>query len=383
MRFPFRLFAAGTAVAAALGLSACDSVSSSTLTGATQGWSASAYSTNLKGICPSKVAIQTNWWPEPDHALFYQLIGPHGTIDTSNNSYSGPLGDTGVQAEILAGGPAVGFQTVTSQLYTNDSILLGLVGTDEAIGSSASQPTTAVLAWYEKNPQIFFWGNSSWNFTDVAAIGKAGVKVLAFNGATYLNVFEGEGLLKKAQVDTSYSGNPAQFVAAGGDVVSQGFITSEPYVYAHDVKAWGKPVKYLLVNDEYPVYQNAVVIRSGALAANRACLAKLVPLLQRAAVDYLRDPAPINQAIYSFATKLKGGPQLSLAGSAAADHLLTSLGIAGNGPDGVFGSFDPARVQTLINQLKGVSAAQGKPVKAGLTPADLVTNQFLDQKVKL
>jgi len=287
-----------------------------------------------------------------------------------------------VQAEILAGGPAVGYQTVTSQLYENDSILLGFVGTDEAIGNSAKHPTTAVLAWYEKNPQIFFWGNPKWNFSSVAAIGKSGATVLAYNGATYLSVFEGEGLLKKSQVDTSYTGNPARFVAANGDLVSQGFVTSEPYVYAHDVQAWDKPVKYLLVNNEYPVYQNAVVIRSDKLAANRACLTKLVPLLQKAAVDYLKNPTPINTAIFNFATKLKGGPQLSLAGSAAADHLLTSLGIVGNRPDGVFGSFDTARVQTLISKLKGIFAAQGQPVKAGLTPADIVTNQFLDPSVK-
>ena len=56
------------------------------------------------GCAPTTVVFQTNWWPQPDHALAYQLIGPDGEVDTSTNSYSGPLGSTGVDLEIRAGG---------------------------------------------------------------------------------------------------------------------------------------------------------------------------------------------------------------------------------------------------------------------------------------
>src|SRR5437868_3606260 len=119
---------------------------------------APAAAASLKGVCPDNVVFQTNWWPEPDHGFLYQLIGPNGRIDTNKNTYSGPLGTTGVNAEIRAGGPAIGFQLVAAQMYQDDSILLGMMGTDEQIGSSANQPTRAVFAWYEKNPQIFFWG---------------------------------------------------------------------------------------------------------------------------------------------------------------------------------------------------------------------------------
>src|SRR5579859_5679156 len=163
---------------------------------------------SLKGICPDNIVLQTNWWPEPDHGLFYQLIGPNGQIDTNKNTYSGPLGSTGVNVEVRAGGPAIGFQTVTAQEYQDDSILLGMGGTDEQIGLSANQPTTAVLAWYDKNPQIFFWGNPAWDFKSVADIKANGATVLAFSAAAYLDVLEGKGVLDKAQVDTSYTGDP-------------------------------------------------------------------------------------------------------------------------------------------------------------------------------
>src|SRR5439155_18385193 len=162
---------------------------------------APAAAASLKGVCPDTIVFQTNWWPEPDHGLMYQLVGPNGTMDTNKNTYSGPLGTTGVNVEIRAGGPAIGFQLVTAQMYQDDSILLGMVGTDEQIGASANQPSVAVLAWYAKNPQIFFWGNPAWNFSTVSEIGKNGATVLAFSGAAYLDVMQGKGALTKEQVD--------------------------------------------------------------------------------------------------------------------------------------------------------------------------------------
>ena len=48
--------------------------------------------------------------------------------------------DTGVKIEVRVGGPAIGFQQVTAQLYTDDSILLGYVSNDEAVQNSADKP---------------------------------------------------------------------------------------------------------------------------------------------------------------------------------------------------------------------------------------------------
>ncbi|TME38872.1 MAG: hypothetical protein E6I75_06375 [Chloroflexi bacterium] len=344
---------------------------------------APAAAASLKGVCPDTIVFQTNWWPEPDHGLMYQLVGPNGTMDTNKNTYSGPLGTTGVSVEIRAGGPAIGFQLVTAQMYQDDSILLGMLGTDEQIGSSDKQPTTAVLAWYEKNPQIFFWGNPDWNFTSVADIGKNGATVLAFSGAPYLDVMEGKGLLNKSQVDTSYTGDPARFVASDGNIVSQGFVTAEPYIYEHEVNGWMKPVKFLLLDKEVPIYQDTLAIRADKLESNRACLQRLIPLLQRAAVDYVKNPGAVNQVLVDYTAKIKGGTQISTAGAADAVQKMTSLGVVSNGTDGVYGSYDTARVQALITDYSPVFASQGKTPKANLQPSDIFTNEFLDKSIKL
>ena len=338
---------------------------------------------SLKGVCPDNVVVQTNWWPEPDHGFLYQLIGPNGTIDTDKNTYSGPLGNTGVNLEVRAGGPAIGFQQVTAQMYTDDSILLGMAGTDEQIQNSAAQPTTAVFAWYAKNPQIFFWGNPDWDFQSVSDIGKNGATVLAYSPATYVDVLVAKGALNKNQVDESYTGDPSRFVASDGNIVSQGFVTAEPYTYENEVQGWNKPVKLLLLDKEVPIYQDDMAIRTDKLDANRACLQKLIPLMQQSSIDYIKNPVPINTMIVDYTSKIKGGTQVSAAGAADAVQKMLTYGIVGNGTDGVYGSYDAAQVQQLINDFGPVFVQRGKPPKSGLEPSDIYTNEFLDKNIHL
>jgi hypothetical protein len=57
------------------------------------------------------------------------------------------------------------------------------------------------------------------------------------------------------------------------------------------------------------------------------------------------------------------------------------LGLVGNGNDGTHGNFDVDRVQTLIDQTTPIFTEQGTPPKAGLTPADLVTNDYIDTSI--
>ncbi len=327
--------------------------------------------------------MQTNWWPESEHGFTYELLGPNPTIDAKHNKVTGQLRNTGVKLEIRSGGPATGFQQVSSQLYQDDSITLGYVGTDEAIQDSKKQPTTAVLSDLDVNPQVFLWGDPSWDFKSVADIGKANAKVLAFDGATYLDLFTEEGLLKKSQIDTSYNGSPDRFVTADGKIVEQGFVTSEPYRLEHDVKQWGKPVKYLLVK-EYPVYQSALAVRSDKLSSLTPCLQKLIPIFQQGLKDYVSDPGPVNQLLLQVVGKFStSGFTLSPGLLADAAQKEKDLKLIANGTDGVLGSFDSSRVQKLITDLTPVLGKKGTPPKSGLTSADIATNQFLDKSISL
>jgi hypothetical protein len=166
-------------------------------------------------------------------------------------------------------------------------------------------------------------------------------------------------------------------------IVSQGFVTAEPYIYENEVNGWKKPVKFLLLDKEVPVYQNTLAIRRDKLEANRACLQRLIPLLQRSSIDYVKAPGPVNNVLVDFTSKIKGGTQITLPGAADAVQKMITLGIVGNGTDGVFGSYDTAQVQSLITDYVPVFTSRGKVPKAGLQPSDIFTNEFLDKSIKL
>src|SRR4029453_4740911 len=83
---------------------------------------------------------------------------------------SGPLvasgKDTGVRLQIRAGGPAIGSQQVSAQMFADPSITLGLVNSDELIQQSQAHPLLGVVAPLELDPQIIMWdprAHPDWN----------------------------------------------------------------------------------------------------------------------------------------------------------------------------------------------------------------------------
>src|SRR6266540_6476437 len=116
---------------------------------------------DLKGVCPSTVVVQTGWYPQVERGAVYSLVGSDRKIDAQKKRVTGSLvaegRDTGVDIEVRAGGPAIGFQAVTAQMYLDKSITLGDVPTDESMQNSLRQPTLAVVAPLEIDPLGVLW----------------------------------------------------------------------------------------------------------------------------------------------------------------------------------------------------------------------------------
>jgi len=116
---------------------------------------------NLRGVCPATVVVQSSWFPQAEHGALYQLLGKGYSIDAKHKSVTGPLVassvDTGVRLQIRAGGPAIGFQQVSAQLYADRSITLGMLNTDELIGQSATTAVLGVVAPLDLDPQVILW----------------------------------------------------------------------------------------------------------------------------------------------------------------------------------------------------------------------------------
>jgi hypothetical protein len=393
--------AATAAIGAVLAItaSACSSSGSgspaaSTTAGSTTGGSSTSAipaADNLKAAgCPSTIVIQTDWNPEAEHGGQYELLGPNPTINAGAKEVTGELVahggvDTGVQVQIRAGGPAIGYQDVSTQMYKDPSITLGYVGTDEQISLSATQPTVAVLAGLEISPQIIEWSPAAHpTWKTIQDIGKTSTPVLYFQGASYMDYLLGKGILKKSQVNGSYDGTPTVFVASGGQDAVQGFATAEPYIWSHDVRTWDKPLKYELIADTgFNFYQQALAVRKSQLGPLTPCLKKLVPIMQQAIVDYMGNPAPTIGLILKLVTAYNNGWTYTQGTGDYAVATMKKLGIIGDAPDGTLGDFTTSRVQQLINILVPIYSKQGKQTLTGLKPADIVTNQFVDPAISV
>lgn len=292
-----------------------------------------------------------------------------------------------MKVSIRSGGPAIGYQTVSSQMYKDKDITLGYVTTDEAVQLSNSLPTTAVFAENDISPQMIMWDPKT--YPDVktvkdlgAALQKDGGVVRYFNGAAYMSYLQGAGILPESVTDGSYDGTPAKFVTAKGKDGQQGFATAEPYIYEHEVSAWGKPVKFQLVNDTgYPIYPESVSVRSGDLEKLTPCLKKLVPVLQQADVDYIHNPSETNKLIVQLVNSYNNGWVYDEQVADFGVSQMKKLKIASNGDNGYVGDFDESRVQKVIDITTPIFTKSGSAPKAGLKATDLYTNEFLDKSI--
>jgi len=153
---------------------------------AARGAAASGAALNLRGVCPATVVVQSSWSPQAEHGVVYQLLGKGYTSDPGLKSVTGPLVasgvDTGVRLEIRAGGPAIGFQLTSAQMYADPSITIGMLNTDELVQQSKNKPVLGVVAPLDLDPQVIMWdpaAHPGWN--TISDIGQY-VASCAFNG---------------------------------------------------------------------------------------------------------------------------------------------------------------------------------------------------------
>ncbi|ARJ05903.1 nitrate ABC transporter substrate-binding protein [Cnuibacter physcomitrellae] len=381
------ILAAGLTVVSAAALTACSSGSSAS-TGSSSDLTVGSIDLAAAG-CPSTIVMQTDWNPEAEHGHWYQMVGANPTIDSQNKTVTGPLmagGEyTGVDIQIRAGGPAIGFQTVSSQMYTDDDIMLGYVSTDEAIQLSQDMPTKAVYTPLEIAPTMLMWDPATYpDATSIKDVVADGATVRYFEGSSYMEYLMSAGIIPREQTDGSYDGTPASFVAAGGKDAQQGFASAEPYIYQNEVSSWGKPVKYTLINDlGYPIYYGAVSVRADKVDQYSDCLKALVPVMQQAEVDYYADPQPAIDLILQLVQDYDTGWVYSQGVADYSVKTQLDLGLVGNGTNDTVGDFDDARIADVFDKIVPVFDSLGTPPADGLTVSDIYTNEFIDPSISL
>ncbi|WGJ86940.1 nitrate ABC transporter substrate-binding protein [Gordonia sp. SMJS1] len=348
--------------------------------------SAPAEST-LAGTCPDNAVVQLQWQPQSDMAGVIGLLGPGYTVDTDNKSVSGPLVfdgmDTGVDITLRAGGPAIGFQSVPSAMYSDDSIHLGLVHGDQMISAAKDQRVVGVTPLLQYNPSIIMWDPATHpDVKTIADIGRSDASVVVSKDQIFPQWLVAKGLLQQGQLDTSYDGAPARFV---GDpsITQQGFANSEPYTYENETPSWNKPVAYAMVKDAgYDVYASNVSVRAGDVEEMSPCLEKLVPMIQQTGKDYVASPDAVNATIVNWVSQDVSFTPYSAGEAAYSAGLLKDRAVIAPGADGVYGSYDMVKAQNVINDLVPILNGGGADLPAALPADQLFTTQFIDEQIR-
>lgn len=391
---------AALAAAAALALGACgddddagdapaptDAGSATTegadTTEAPDGTAVAGDAVDLASVCPDPISIQTDWFPEAEHGSLYQMLGDEYDVDTSKKVVRGPLiangQETGVDIEIRTGGPAIGYEPVSVQQYADDSITLGYANTEGQVLRWTATPVISVVAPLEINPQIIFWNPERYpDVETLADLGEAGVTINVFPGGTFSEVFVAQGIWSEDQVDQSYDGSPARFIATDGAIAQQGFASAEPWNYEHKFEEWGKPVAFQLLHDAgFEVYSQTLSVRPDMLEELSPCLERFVPIVQQAAIDYLADPERANAIIIDAVERFDDFWTYDEGVANFSVEAQRELGLVGNGPDGILGNMDEERIQGVIDQIREA----GLDVPDDLVAADLFTNEFIDESI--
>ena len=341
----------------------------------------SANGISLADVCPATVVVQTDWFPESEHGGIYHLMGDDAIASKDTGAVTGSLvinGEpTGVKLEIRAGGPFLESPVVT-EMYQDNAITFGYVGTDVAITRYNDAPTLAVFNALNINPQVVLWDATKHpeakTITDAAKTVKS---FFVYGEPSWMQYFIAQGLINKDQVDSNYKGN---LLLATDDAAHQGFVTSEPYKYAN-LETGSITTGYQLIHDAgWNSYAQNFAIRKDRLEELRPCLEKIVPVIQQAQIDYIADPTQANALIISTVKTYDSWWSQSEGDVSNGAASQKDLGIVGNGDTETFGDLEETRVNDFIAKATPILREQGLEI-ADITAGDITDNSFLDTSI--
>jgi hypothetical protein len=338
---------------------------------------------DLADVCASPVVVQTDWYPQAEHGGVYELLGDDYTVDAQNGSTTGSLvfqgTDTGVDLEIRAGGPFIESPVVT-ELFLDDAITFGFVGSDVALSRYGEAPTLAVFNALVINPQVILWNASKHPaVSTIAEIAKEVSAVSVFGDRPYMRYLVSQGVVASDKVDTNYKGS---LMLATDDIAHQGFATSEPFRYAN-LESGAIDTAYQLVHDAgWTSYPQNLAINKLRLEALRPCLARLVPMMQQAQIDFVTSPDRTVATILDVVTQLDTTWSQSAELANYAVATMKQLGIVGNGDTPTFGDFESPRLDDFITRAVPILREQGLAIPE-LAARDIATNEFLNPDISL
>jgi NitT/TauT family transport system substrate-binding protein len=294
----------------------------------------------------TKITLQADWYPQPEHGGFYTAL------------VKGYYKDEGLDVTIQPGGPYVSMEKQVSV----GAAQFGMGASDRTLEAVAGgQPLVAVAATMQRDPQGIMVRKDSpiHSFSDLN-----GHTVAIVTGSTWFAY-----IAKRFQLNNVHEVpammNVANFVA-DPQYIQQAFATSEPY-FAHQA---GIETRVLLTSDAgYTPYRVMFTTRD-MLQQHPDVVRKFVRASLKGWSNYLNDPAA------AHATIAKLNPALSpdwmqFSWQALRDGHF----VAGDDrSDAQLGRMSPERWVTMYKQLLDLNVID-KP----FDPATAYTLQFVER----
>ena len=295
----------------------------------------------------TKVVLQADWYPQPEHGGFYTAL------------VKGYYKDEGLDLSIQPGGPYI---TVEEQVGVG-AAQFGMGSSDKVMeANSQGQSLVAVAATMQRDPQGIMVRKDSpiRSFSDLNGHNVA-VKV---GESTWF-----EFVVKRFQLNNVHvvpaMMNVANFIA-DPNYIQQAFATSEPF-FAQQA---GVETRVLLVSDAgYSPYRVMYTTRT-FLQQHPEVVGKFVRASLKGWREYLNDPAPAHAMIVKLNPALN--PQWM---QFTWEKLKEGHFITGDDPNGAqIGQLDPKRWATMYDQLVDL-----KVIATPLDPTTAYTLQFLQK----
>lgn len=336
---------------------------------------------SLADVCPATIVIQTDWFPESEHGGLYQLMGDDAVASKDTGAVVGSLmvngQPTGVNLEIRAGGPFLESPVVT-EMYQDNAITFGYVGTDVAITRYTDAPTLAVFNALNINPQVLLWDATK--HPEAKTIADAAQTIKSFyvyGDPAWMRYFEAQGLIQKIKLIQTTKATCCSLQKMLHTKVSQHLSRTNMRIL--------KVVQSRLATNSFMRQAGThthktwpfekIVSKSFALASK-----KIIPIFQQAQLDYIADPTRANAIILttvatydSWWTQSEG----DVANGAASQK---DMGIVGNGETPTFGDLEEARVNDFIAKATPILREQGLEI-ADIAAGDITDNTFLDPSI--
>lgn len=295
----------------------------------------------------TKVTVQADWYPQPEHGGFYTALA------------KGYYKDEGLDVTILPGGPYVGLE----QQVAVGAAQFGMGSSDHTLESVGDgHPLVAVAATMQHDPQGVMVRQDSpvHSFADLN-----GHSIAIKPGSTWFAyLVKRYGLHDVREIPATMS--VANFIA-DPQYIQQAFATSEPF-FAHQA---GIDTRVMLISDTgYNPYRVMFTNRD-FLQQHPDTVAAFVRASLRGWREYLNDPAAAH-ALIAKANPALNPEWMQFTWQALRDGQF----VTGNDPSGAhLGQMTSERWSTMYKQLLDL-----KVIEKPFDPSTAYTLQFTDKK---